>query len=293
MNFTLTNSKLNISVSATGAELQTLTSAKSGEEFLWHGDSAFWSGRAPILFPIVGALKNARMYHNDKTYAIQRHGIARQQTFTCIQHEESHLLFRLESDQESLSVYPWEFVLEVKFTLNGNRLDIAYQVTHSSDQAQDEMLFTIGSHPAFHLPLDQSPFDDFNIRFSKPEQLDIYALDNEGLLSVQGKHYPLENNRLVLNQNTFDNDALVFKNIRSDEISLWQDDHERIRLRTGGAPHLGIWAKLGAPFVCIEPWYGYSDTSDASGQFADKPSLVKLDAGETFQTEWSIEVPSV
>lgn len=292
MNYTLNNEHLTISVSATGAELQTLNSTSSGEAFLWHGDQQVWSGRAPILFPIVGALKQSRMTYQGQSYSLPRHGIARRKLFSCIKHDETHLLLSLQSDTETRHDYPWDFTLEVGYTITSNRLNISYTVKNTTT-AGENMLFTIGSHPAFSLPFGDTAIDQFEIRFSHPEQLQKYPLDENGLLSAHADPYPLNDGRIILHKDLFNDDALVFKNIESDTISLWQHGCERVRVNTGGAPHLGIWAKPGAPFVCIEPWFGYSDSTEASGNFADKPSLMKLAAGQSFQTDWSIELPTV
>lgn len=293
MNYTLQNHSIGITVSTLGAELQSLTSSTDGEEFLWQGDQNIWEGRAPILFPIVGSLKDSRMSHNGQSYSLPRHGPARKQQFSCVKEDESHLLFSLSSNAETLLTYPWNFTLEVGFSLSGNRLEISYTVIHTGTDAQGDMLFSIGSHPGFRLPVDETPLKQFDIRFSHTERLQQYRLDENGILSTQGQHYPLTDNRIVLHKTIFDHDALVFKDIRSDTISLWQQGHERVRVNTGGAPHLGVWAKPGAPYVCIEPWYGYSDAADATGVFAQKPAMLSLAEGQSFRTDWSIELPSV
>lgn len=293
MIFTLKNEILSVSVSTVGAELQSLTALDTNEEYLWHGDSNVWSGRSPVLFPIIGALKNSQMNAGGKTYSLPRHGFARHATFECIKNDSQQLRFQLQSNPETRLVYPWEFTLEIDYTLDGNRLQINYSVTHNGTAINDNMLFTIGSHPAFRLPQNDLPIEQFSIRFSHAENLQRYLLDAAGLLSAKGELFSLQDNKLVLSNNTFDNDALVFKDISSASISLWQGDTERVRVDTGGAPHLGIWAKPGAAFVCIEPWLGYSDAENASGNFNDKPELKSLAAGGVFNTNWSISLPSV
>ncbi len=293
MNYTLQNQSIGIAVSTLGAELQRLTSSTDGEEFLWQGDQNIWNGRAPILFPIVGSLKDSQMSHNGQSYSLARHGLVRKLHFTCVKQHDSHLLFSLNSNAETLLAYPWNFTLEVGFTLSGNCLEVSYTVIHTGTDAPGDMLFSIGSHPAFRLPVEETPLNQFDIRFSHTEQLQQYLLNEDGMLSIQGQPHPLADNRIILHKNLFDHDALVFKDIRSDTISLWQQDRERIRVNTGGAPHLGIWAKPGAPYVCIEPWYGFSDATDATGVFAQKPAMLSLAEGQSFRTDWNIELPSV
>ena len=290
MIYTIRNNHLSVTVSSLGAELQTIQSVANGEEFLWHGDSSIWSGRSPVLFPIVGALKDSQMLHDGQHYSLPRHGLARRQNFNCTRESAQQLIFRLESDAETLTVFPWHFCLDIEYLLNDEQLIIRYTVTHPDQAASTPMLFTIGAHPAFRLPLQQSPLNQFSIRFNHAENLIRYPLNTDGLLAVDGEPYPLQQQRITLDETLFNEDALVFKNINSNTISLWQQDRERIRVNTGGAPHLGLWAKPGAPFVCIEPWHGYSDATDASGVFKDKPALISLPAGEVFCTDWSIDI---
>ena len=292
MNYTIQNHHLRVTVSTLGAELQSVRSIASDEEFLWHGDSNVWSGRAPVLFPIVGALKDSQMHLDGQVYSLPRHGLARRKNFKCVSESSNKLVFQLDSDSETLAVFPWHFTLEITYTLSDNHVHTRYTVTHQKQTPDSTMLFTIGSHPAFYLPLKETPLDQFSIRFNSKENLTHYPLNADGLLALKGEPYPLLEQRVNLDKNLFNADALVFKNINSSTISLWQRDRERIRVNTGGAPHLGLWAKPGAPFICIEPWHGYSDATDASGNFEDKPALKSLSAGESFHTEWFIQVVS-
>lgn len=232
------------------------------------------------------------MQYDAQIYSLPRHGLARRKNFNCINETPRQLVFRLDSDSETLSVFPWHFSLEITYTLSDKRLLISYTVTHRDQTSGSPMLFTIGAHPAFYLPLDETPLDQFSIQFNQLENLTHYPLTADGLLAVKGESYPLREQRVELNETLFNADALVFKDISSTSISLWQADRERIRVNTGGAPHLGLWAKPAAPFICIEPWHGYSDATDASGNFEDKPALKSLLAGDSFHTEWSIEVVS-
>lgn len=265
-----------------GAELSSLQ--LKDQEYVWQGDAAVWSGHAPVLFPIVGTLAKDRMRYLGKTYQMQRHGIARKAVFTCIEQTDSSLSMSLRADAQLLKMYPWNFELIVRFSLSGNTLSITYEVINHDT---DTMIFTLGSHPAFRLPETDSnsaalSITDFDIKFDHPETLQRILLDNNGLLSTTGSAFELKDNAVKLSDTIFEQDALIFKNIESKKLALRCKQKTRLVVDTGGAPHLGIWAKPGARFVCIEPWYGTSDYSDSDGNFENKPDMLSLQPDKTF-----------
>lgn len=282
------NDQLRARIDSKGAELQSLTCISSGEEYIWQRDPQVWSGSAPVLFPIVGALRDNQMLHAGKTYAMAKHGLARNARFDTVAQGPGSALFSLRSSSETLAHYPWQFRLDVRFSLERNALAVDYQVRN--DDAQT-MIYTIGSHPAFRLPLAEHRLPDYRVEFERAETLERFFIDDAGLLSSEGAPC-LDNQRTInLSETLFEQDALVFKDIASRRISLLAGSAtRRLTIDTGGAPHLGIWAKPAAPFVCLEPWYGYSDPADASGQFADKPSMQRLHPGEEFHTGLRIEI---
>ncbi|MBX2836814.1 MAG: aldose 1-epimerase family protein [Gammaproteobacteria bacterium] len=274
--------QLTATINPLGAELSSLRS--QGQEYLWQGDETVWSGRAPILFPIVGTLANNRMSYRGKTYHMPRHGIAHTATFNCIDQTESKITMQLRSDTQLLQRYPWKFNLNVHFSLKSDTLSITYEVMNLDS---DTMIFTLGSHPAFNLPLTDSTskelsISDFDILFNRPENLQRILLGGDGLLATNSCAFELENNTIKLSDTLFNQDALVFKNIESNQIVLRSNQEPRLSVNTGGAPHLGIWAKPGARYVCIEPWYGISDYSDSDGDFEKKSDMLSLQPKETF-----------
>lgn len=286
--YKLNNDALEATVNPIGAELSSLI--RDSAELIWHGDSQYWSGRAPILFPIVGALKDGRMTHLGQQYNMPRHGIARRAKFDCIDHSDAQLVMSLKADESSMQIYPWDFELQVCFTLNESTLDIAYSViNHDTSQ----MLFTIGSHPAFALKIDAAnQFNDYAIAFDQQEDFSIYPLTRDGLLEMNTRHVETVDNKIILSENIFDDDALVLRDINSTHISLQRGGKTQLTVDTGGAPHLGIWSKPGAPFVCIEPWLGTSDFVDASGEFAAKPDIKSIAPGATFKHAIKITLPT-
>ena len=282
---------LTAAINPIGAELSSL--AASDNEFLWHGDEQFWTGRAPILFPIVGALKDGAMNYRGNRYELPRHGIARHSAFETIDCSDSGIALQLKADEQSVKYYPWNFELQVHFTLSDIGLEIRYDVFNHDDS---EMLFTIGSHPAFALEINkQYNFRDYEISFDQPESFEIYRLNEVGLLDT--KPQPLDHSgnssapgALRLCEEIFNDDALVFRDINSRRISLQRNGEVLLSVDTGGAPHLGIWAKPGAPFVCIEPWLGTSDFIDSSGAFEEKPDLQKLAPNQKYSHGIAISV---
>lgn len=274
-----------------GAELCSLT--KNGSELMWQGDDTVWGGRAPILFPIVGALKNGAMVFQDQKYLMPRHGIARHAMFEQTQQSPSSVSMQLKASKDSLSVYPWNFELTVHFALANEGLEIRYNVVNRDTS---DMLFTIGSHPAFALEInDHYSFSDYDIAFDQPESFATFGLDHDGLLATTSR--PLKptlettDNAIQLSEDIFNDDALVFRHIQSGTISLRRQGNTLLTVDTGGAPHLGLWAKPGAPFVCIEPWFGTSDFVDSTGDFAKKPDLLSLAPEQQFTHSLRIGLP--
>ncbi len=287
------NEQLSIGVNTLGAELASIRSAVSGTEYLWQGNPDIWSGQAPILFPIVGALKDGQFADNGKIYSLPRHGLARKSTFSVIDQSKNSLGLELLSTAESMQLFPWQFSLQVHYSLHDSLLNIEYRVKNTGDTP---MRFTIGSHPAFNLT---QSLEHYTVRFSATEEPVRFRLTEEGLLETTGTAYTLESygtaatQGIRLSKHVFDDDALVFKNINSKHISLYCHDQALIKVHNGGAPHLGLWAKPGAPYVCIEPWFGYSDSTDASGQWQQKPEMLILNSNCQFEHQWAIEIMSV
>lgn len=281
------HNSLEAHINPAGAELSSLKFR--GQEYLWQGDERYWSGRAPILFPIVGALKSGRMSYDGNQYAMPRHGLARHSDFELLSRSEDTLTLVLRADTSSLQVYPWNFELQVTFTLNDNGLDIQYDVQNNDS---DNMLFTIGSHPAFALHIDApSDLEDYTVHIDQKEPLKRYKLDEDGLLEKEHQIFVAENNIIQLNQTVFNEDALVFRDVNANTIRLQHHGQTVLTVDTGKAPHLGIWSKPGAAFVCIEPWLGTSDFEDSNGCFENKEDLQSLSAGQTFSHKIAVAFP--
>ncbi|VGO11709.1 hypothetical protein PDESU_00255 [Pontiella desulfatans] len=284
---TIENEQFSATVDLRGAELRSFKEKSTGREMMWQADPEIWGGSAPILFPIVGKLRDGKTRINGQTYGIPKHGLVRTRTAKCIEQGRDVVVFSFSSDAETLQHYPFTFTLEVEFRLDGKQLLIDYRV---KNEGAEEMLFTIGSHPALALDLEQAALDGYDLEFEKPESLDLYGL-TDGLLAFKQGGYLENNNCIRLSETLFDDDALIFKNIRSRRVRL------KPRHRTGGleidlgnCPHLGIWAKPGAAYVCIEPWHSYDDAPDSNGNFENKPGILRLAPAETFETGYAIRM---
>ena len=278
---TISNSNLIAIINHLGAELIFLRT-KENKEYIWEGNPEFWGKHSPILFPIVGTLKNNTYLFNGVEYHLSRHGFARDMEFTVIEKSSDSVTFSLLSSEETRKVYPFDFELQVIYILEENRLNIEYQVLNKS---QSQMPFSIGAHPAFALP---GNFEDYSLEFEHDEPLEYYLLEND-LISDKTKKLEVENKTTSLNYELFKNDALIFKSLQSQALTILKNTDPLLRTTFNGFPNLGLWTKKDAPFLCIEPWYGYSDTGENFGNLFKKEGIQILNKNEVFQSKFSIE----
>lgn len=283
MIVTLSNSKLSAQINAKGAELVSLKTNDSNEEFIWEGNPAFWGKHSPVLFPIVGTLKNNSYTYNDKKYQLLRHGFARDTDFKLINSNKTEATFALKSSEETRKIYPFEFELQLTYTLLDHQLIIRYSVINHDCKA---IPFSIGAHPAFALPND---FEHYSLAFSEQETLKCYTLEND-LVSDTTFEIELNHKKLPLTYSTFANDALIFKTLLSKEITLLENDHPKLKVVFDDFKNLGIWTKVDAPFICIEPWLGYSDTIHANGNLFNKDGIQVVNENCSFNCHFSIQI---
>ncbi len=281
MHFSIQNEFLTIDVTSKGAELFSLKI--DNNDYLWNGNPAFWGKHSPILFPIVGTLKNNSYSLNHKKYSLSRHGFARDFQFDCIDIQANLIHLSLKANAETLAIYPFEFELQVKYIIHEKTLTIQYLVINNSNK---NMPFSIGGHPAFSLT---KGFENYNFQFSDDEILEYHLLEN-GLIADKTEKLVLENKILPLKYKTFENDALVFKKLKSKSITILENTKPYIKVNFDDFPNLGIWTVQNADFICIEPWFGYSDTTKSNGNLFEKEGILVLDSMQTFETEFSIEI---
>ncbi|GEP50888.1 aldose 1-epimerase [Flavobacterium noncentrifugens] len=265
-----------------GAELISLKN-HSGKEYIWEGNPKFWGKHSPVLFPIVGTLKNDSYLYNNQQYHLSRHGFARDREFSVLSKSENSIVFSLTDSDETLNVYPFHFELQVEYTLNENSLKTRYRVINKNDF---EMPFSLGAHPAFAL---SENFEDYSLKFETNQELAYHLLDKD-LISDQTSTLHLTDKTLTLGYKLFENDALVFKSVPAKKITILENGKPRIKVGFSDFPDLGIWTKVGAPFLCIEPWFGYSDSAASNGNLIEKGGIQILNPKKTFEAAFSIEI---
>lgn len=271
-----------------GAELTRIYSKKYNKEILWNGDSSFWGRHSPILFPIVGRLKDNETYIEDKLYNMSQHGFARDMEFEVIDETNSSIIYKLQSNEESKKFYPYEFELLIKYTLEENKLNVKWEVKNIDSR---EIYFSIGAHPAFNIS-SREELSNYYIEFK--------CKDNVNQISLEGPYYneiiSISNlETLELNPKSFEKDAIIFTNI--DELSIKNKKEDNyIKVSFEDFPLVGIWSpyykdeNLTAPFICIEPWHGLADSVNSDKIYKNKKFIKKLNIGEIFITDYTIEI---
>ena len=289
MNYEIKNEHIKAKIKSFGAELNSLQKIDEDLEYIWQGDSKYWNRHSPILFPIVGRLKNDSYTYQNQKYNMTQHGFARDKEFEVIKNEVDFIEFRLKSDEKTLEIYPFSFELYLSYKLEKNSLIVSYKVINKSD---DKMLFSIGAHPAFNWTLkEDEKKEDYFLEFENIKETKRYFLNDKGLVydSVDLK---IIDNKIALNEELFKNDALVFEDLNIKTLTLKNSINENyIKLNFENFPYLGIWSKpTGAPFICIEPWFGVADSFDSSKNLEDKKGIITLLKDEIFSSFYSIEI---
>lgn len=290
MQYSIENKHLKITVKQTGAELCQIQSTVTGKDFMWNADPSVWSSYAPVLFPVIGAIKNGFVKYNGQQYAVPRHGFIRNNANVTLANQTSDsLTFALKSSEETLAIYPFEFEFRITYKLVDSKVVVSHHITN---HGSGEMLFSLGGHPAFKCPLhDDEVYDDYYLEFEAVETDATWLLEKDGLVGNQTKPVLENTNVLHLNSHLFDKDALIFKHLISRQVSLRSTKSGQvITLHYEDFPYLGIWAKPGGHFVCIEPWLGIADSADSDQNFETKEGILKLEAGQTFEAAFTIEI---
>ena len=289
MNYEIKNEHIKVKIKSFGAELNSLQKIDEDLEYIWQGDSKYWNRHSPILFPIVGRLKNDSYTYQNQKYNMTQHGFARDKEFEVIKNEADFMEFRLKSDEKTLEIYPFSFELYLSYKLEKNSLIVSYKVINKSD---DKMLFSIGAHPAFNWTLkEDEKKENYFLEFENIKETKRYFLNDKGLVydSVDLK---IIDNKIALNEELFKNDALVFEDLNIKTLTLKNSINENyIKLNFENFPYLGIWSKpTGAPFICIEPWFGVADDENSNQNFEDKKGIITLEKDEIFSCFYIIEI---
>lgn len=271
-----------------GAELQQIFNVKTGVDYLWKGDPSFWGKFSPILFPIVGGLKNNTYTYQGQSYNLSRHGFARDKVFKLVESTADELLFELSDTQDTHAVYPFEFKLGVRYKLSNSSIICTYEVINPSDK---ELLFSIGAHPAFSIDTSAGlSYSDYYLQFADDSVIEYHEIVDD-LISDKTHKLSLDNGKLALNHELFYNDALVFKTLKSEQISLCNTKNKnKIDFAFHNFPYFGIWAAKDADFICLEPWCGIADIIGHDSVLEHKEGIIKLNANEIFMRTWSLSI---
>lgn len=288
MLFTLENDFLSLTASNKGAELHSVDGKKENTSFLWNGNEDFWKYHAPILFPIVGKVVDNKYSVNGSLYELPQHGLGRISNFELIEKNSNSLIFELNYNEDTLKVYPFKFSLQIRYTLINNSIKIDYIVKNIDNK---KIFFSIGAHPAFMCPLKENEtMEDYYFEFNKKETASLMLLNEQGYFSHKTESYLKDSNIIQLSKDLFKNDALIFSNLSSNKITLKSKNHSKsISMDFTGFPYMALWSKpTGAPFVCIEPWFGHSDYYDFKDDFSQKEGIESLDIKDTFTASYTV-----
>ncbi|PAE08524.1 aldose epimerase [Terribacillus saccharophilus] len=282
------NESLSVEIAELGAEVRNVLHKDTRLSYMWSGDAAYWGRVSPVLFPIVGRLKDGQYTAEGNTYELSQHGFLRDAAFQVSDAQGDSVTFAIESNGEYQDVYPYEFRVEIRYRLEADQLHVDWKV--NSLEKEDAMYFSIGAHPAFRIPLQSGEHAaDYKLHLKpvQDKQVTTYELV-DGL--IQEKEQPAVLPVMSIQAALFENDALVYDHI--EEVRLQSSEGNGVAVSLPGFPYVGIWSKYDtatgtmAPFVCIEPWFGIADTTDSTGLLSQKAGIQKLAPEAEFNSSY-------
>lgn len=280
----LQNSALHAEINLSGAELIFFGNKNTGN-VLWSKQTTHWNRVAPNLFPIVGRLLHDSFTFQDQSYSLSQHGFARDREFEVIEQNETAVRLRLVSDAESMSIYPFSFVFDVIYSLSESGLTVSYE-THNT--GKETMHYSVGGHPAFHL---EESLENYYLEFDSAVQLERQELSGS-YFSGESVYYGVSNH-LNLGDELFENDAFVLKEPHFLSVSLKHENGETlVEMHCDSWTAVGFWTKKDAPFLCIEPWWGWADHVDSSGKLEEKTGIRILNPGEKEALNYELRMPN-
>jgi galactose mutarotase-like enzyme len=284
---TIENEFLKVTIEPRGAQLTSLVSKVTGAEHLWQAHPKIWGWHAPNLFPVVGGLIDNELLVDGHAYHMERHGFNRQSELLLIESDEMSARFSLPHCENTLKSYPYKFEFQIHYELMDNSLRVTYKVINQDDKT---IYFSVGGHPAFNVPFYPGErYEDYYLEFETEEKLAAWLLSSAGFFTGETKPVALDGNKLQLTRHLFDNDALVFKNLQSRMISIKSFLHDHsITVEYPHFNYVGIWAKPGADFVCVEPWLGCADTEGRKVDISQKEAIQHVERGHVFEAPFFI-----
>lgn len=284
---TIQNDVLIVKINPKGAELSSIYHKLNQLEYLWSGDPLFWAKQSPVLFPIVGSLKEDKYFYGGKSYQLSRHGFARDSVFESTEQSDTTINLTLKSNEQTMEKYPFAFQFTINYSLGQNMLKVSYMV---KNEQEAPIYFSMGGHPAFKVPLAESTrYEDYYLEFNQSENAGRWPISKDGLIETTPIPLLIKTNHLPITKELFHQDALVFKQLSSNKVLLKSDKTiHGIDFDFTDFPYLGLWAAKNADFLCIEPWCGIADNVSTNQQLVEKEGINKLEMGEVFKRTWKV-----
>ncbi|GAA4411415.1 aldose 1-epimerase family protein [Nibrella viscosa] len=286
---TLENEYLRIDIQWKGAELASIYDKTTETEHLWQANPDIWPWHAPNLFPVVGGCLNNQLLVAGQRYPMERHGFARHSDFELVDSTDNQARFSLRASEATMAVYPYRFNFEVIYDLEDRLLKITYRVINEDEQP---VYCSVGAHPAFSVPFyPDEQYEDYYLEFEIDEPLERHMLSKNGFFTGETEPIVLQNRRLPLTKYLFDQDALVFKNLANRQVIIRSRNHDQI-VSVSFLPfnYLGIWAKPGGSFVCLEPWLGCADTEGKPVDIREKEAIQRVEPGDLFEAAFIVGI---
>lgn len=280
------NQHLTVDVSSLGAEMQALATG-DGRSWLWNGDAAFWTGRSPILFPIVGKAPDDKVTIDGRTYPMGQHGFARKSEFALAASTAISSRHELAASEATKAIYPFDFLLAVEHSVEGRALTISAEV---ANRDRKPMPFGLGFHPAFLWPLPGAAGKPHMVTLDNGAEPELVRLEG-GLISPQKQPSPFSAGRLTLDHGMFEQDAMIFPDGAGSGLRYGAEGGPELRFRFENLPNLALWTKPGAPYVCIEPWHGTAAELGGSDDLAKRPYSRILEPGKSARFALTVEIP--
>lgn len=290
MTYKIQNDFLTATINSRGAELYSLMS-NDGVEYIWQRDPAYWSYCAPILFPIVGNLRDKKTIINGEEYNMNSHGFLRTQEFELFHQEENEISFVNTFNKDTLKLFPFKYKVIITYSLKGKTIRTNYKVINEN---HNTLLFNIGGHPAINVPLYEGEnFNDYTVTFEKEESFTSPKVESNGTLNFNeaARRYELLKS-IDLDYELFNIDTIVIPRVRSSYVTLLNKEEKGIKFSFPNFKSFALWSPYGkkAPFVCLEPWIGYGDRHDSDYMFEKKDDIITLKSLEEFNAFYDIEI---
>lgn len=291
MQLEISLGKVRGTVDTHGAELVSFQD-ECGREYIWNGDPAYWSGRNPNLFPVVGNLKNGKVRIEGNEYEMNRHGFARNSEFEVAEHGTDYVIFELHESEETLNRYPYKFSLRIEHRLSEKGFSTEFHVKNTGDKI---LPYCVGAHTAFRCPMnDGENFEDYQLVFNEEEEAPTILLSSEGLFRNGAAEPMLSGKVLPLDYRVYARlDTIVFRGLNSNGVSLvHKETGHGVHMEFEQFPMIAFWTKgsAKAPYICLEPWHGCAAYENESGDILDKPHVILLQPGESRSLKYTVEI---